>query len=344
MVHVLLLLSFHSILLFVLLFQVYSPRLDSPPPRWVHLAHGLLLFLYQTFDAVDGKQARRTNSSSPLGELFDHGCDALACAFETMAFGSTAMCGGDSFWFWVISSIPFYGATWEHYFTNALILPVVNGPTEGLALIYGLHFMTAIVGAQWWAQSFQQSIPFLSWIPYVNELPTYKAAVYLLTPIAILPTVACNISNVHKIVKARKGSMLLALAMLYPFVVLMGGVLIWDYLSPSDVMGNYPHLVILGTGLAFGFLVGRMILAHLCDEPKGLKTNMCMSLLYLPLAIANALTARLNDGVPLVDEFLVLLGYCVFTGSLYCHFSTSVIHEITTALGIYCFRITRKEA
>ncbi|XP_052482061.1 choline/ethanolaminephosphotransferase 1 isoform X1 [Gossypium raimondii] len=336
--------GFMFLVLSALLGYVYSPRLDSPPPRWVHLAHGLLLFLYQTFDAVDGKQARRTNSSSPLGELFDHGCDALACAFETMAFGSTAMCGGDSFWFWVISSIPFYGATWEHYFTNALILPVVNGPTEGLALIYGLHFMTAIVGAQWWAQPFQQSIPFLSWIPYVNELPTYKAAVYLLTPIAILPTVACNISNVHKVVKARKGSMLLALAMLYPFVVLMGGVLIWDHLSPSDVMGNYPHLVILGTGLAFGFLVGRMILAHLCDEPKGLKTNMCMSLLYLPLAIANALTARLNDGVPLVDEFLVLLGYCVFTGSLYCHFSTSVIHEITTALGIYCFRITRKEA
>ncbi|KAK5826283.1 hypothetical protein PVK06_021200 [Gossypium arboreum] len=116
----------------------------------------------------DGKQARRTNSSSPLGELFDHGRDALASTFETMDFGSTAMCGGDSFWFWVILSIPFYGATWEHYFTNALILPIVNGPTEGLALIYGLHFMTAIVGAQWWAQPFQQSIPFLSWIPYVN--------------------------------------------------------------------------------------------------------------------------------------------------------------------------------
>ncbi|PPR90497.1 hypothetical protein GOBAR_AA30189 [Gossypium barbadense] len=117
----------------------------------------------------DGKQARRTNSPSPLGELFDHGCDALASTFETMDFGSTAMCGGDNFWFWVILSIPFYGATWEHYFTNALILPIVNGPTEGLALKYGLHFMTAIV-----------------------ELPTYKAAVYLLTPIAILPTVACK--------------------------------------------------------------------------------------------------------------------------------------------------------
>ncbi|XWS64122.1 hypothetical protein CRYUN_Cryun06bG0159700 [Craigia yunnanensis] len=320
-----------------LLGYVYSPHLDSPPPRWVHFAHGLLLFLYQTFDAVDGKQARRTNSSSPLGELFDHGCDALACAFESMAFASTAMCGRDSFWFWVISAIPFYGATWENYFTNTLILPVVNGPTEGLALIYTMHFLTAFLGAQWWVQQFGKSIPLFSWVPFLNEIPTYRAVLYSMIAFAVIPTVGYNIQNVHKVVQARKGSMLLALAMLYPFAVLMGGVLVWDYLSPSDIMGNYPHLVILGTGLAFGFLVGRMILAHLCDEPKGLKTNMCMSLLYLPLAIANALTARLNDGVPLVDEFWVLLGYCVFTASLYLHLATSVIHEITTALGIYCF-------
>lgn len=32
------------------------------------------------------------------------------------------------------------------YFTNILTLPVVNGPTEGLALIYCGHFFTAIVG------------------------------------------------------------------------------------------------------------------------------------------------------------------------------------------------------
>jgi len=29
--------------------------------------------LYSTFDNVDGRQARRTKSSSALGELFDHG-------------------------------------------------------------------------------------------------------------------------------------------------------------------------------------------------------------------------------------------------------------------------------
>ncbi|XP_043717320.1 choline/ethanolaminephosphotransferase 1-like [Telopea speciosissima] len=336
--------GFMFLLISALLGYVYSPRLDSPPPRWVHFAHGLLLFLYQTFDAVDGKQARRTNSSSPLGELFDHGCDALACAFEALAFGSTAMCGRDTFWFWVISAIPFYCATWEHFFTNTLILPAINGPTEGLMLIYMSRFFTSIVGAEWWVQQFGKSMPFFSWLPFVYDIPTYKVVLYAMMAFGVIPTVAFNIYNVYNIVKARRGSMLQALAMLYPFAVLLGGVLVWDYLSPSDIIGNYPHLVVVGTGLAFGFLVGRMILAHLCDEPKGLKTGMCMSLLYLPFAIANALTARLNDGVPLVDESWVLLGYCIFTATLYLHFATSVIHEITSALGIYCFRITRKEA
>lgn len=36
------------------------------------------MFIYQSLDAIDGKQARRTNSQSPLGELFDHGCDSVS--------------------------------------------------------------------------------------------------------------------------------------------------------------------------------------------------------------------------------------------------------------------------
>ncbi|KAI3976819.1 hypothetical protein MKX01_008677 [Papaver californicum] len=196
--------------------MIYSPLLDSALPRWVHLAHGLLLFLYQTFDAVDGKQARRTNSSSPLGELFDHGCDALACAFEALAFGSTAMCGRNTFWFWVIAAVPFYGATWEHFFTNTLILPMVNGPTEGLMLIYVAHFFTFLVGTEWWSQQLGMSIPLLSWIPFVSR--------------SQWP--------------------------LYPFIVLLGEVLLWDYLSPSDIIRNCPHLVVLEVELRLDFSWG----------------------------------------------------------------------------------------
>ncbi|XP_020522671.1 choline/ethanolaminephosphotransferase 1 isoform X2 [Amborella trichopoda] len=338
------LLGFMFLVISVLLAYMYSPFLDTAPPRWVHVAHGLLLFLYQTFDAVDGKQARRTNSSSPLGELFDHGCDALACAFEALAFGSSVMCGGNIFWFWVIAAVTFYTATWEHFFTNTLILPEVNGPTEGLMLIYMAHFFTAIVGAQWWVQDFRKSLPFLSWLTFIPEVPMYGVVLFLMIVCGVVPTVAFNVYNVYKVVQARRGSMLLALAMLIPFIALLGGVLTWAFLSPSDIVHTQPYLLVLGTGSAFGFLVGRMILAHLCDEPKGLKTGMCMSLLYLPLAIANALSARLLGGTPFIDERIVMLGYCAFTVALYMHFAMSVVHEITTALGIYCFRITRKEA
>lgn len=323
---------------------IYSPSFSTPSPKWVHFLHGLLLFLYQTFDAVDGKQARRTNSSSPLGELFDHGCDALSCAFEAMAFGSSVMSRKHTIWFWLIATIPFYGATWEHFFTNTLILPEINGPTEGLMLIYMAHFFTAFVGASWWNLKFGEVARFSRGFPFLADMVIYDFVIIAMLLFAVLPTVSFNVFNVYKVVQRRKSSMLLALAMLYPFFLLIGGVAIWGWLSPSDILQTQPHLLMVGCGFAFGYMVGRMILAHLCDEPKGLKTGMCLSLLLLPLAIANALSASLLGGEPVIAEVPMLLGFSLFTTALYMHFAVSVIHEITTALGIHCFKVGKKEA
>jgi phosphatidylglycerophosphate synthase len=58
---------------------VYAPDMDGKDaPKWVHLLAGLSLVVYVNLDCMDGKQARRTGTSSPLGQLFDHGCDALS--------------------------------------------------------------------------------------------------------------------------------------------------------------------------------------------------------------------------------------------------------------------------
>jgi hypothetical protein len=35
----------------------YNPRLDQDVPSWVYVSWAVGLFLYQTFDAVDGAQA-----------------------------------------------------------------------------------------------------------------------------------------------------------------------------------------------------------------------------------------------------------------------------------------------
>jgi ethanolaminephosphotransferase len=37
---------------------------------------------------MDGKQARRTQTSSPMGMLFDHGCDALTTFLFASGLGS----------------------------------------------------------------------------------------------------------------------------------------------------------------------------------------------------------------------------------------------------------------
>ena len=50
-------------LMMIRLDTTYSQEL----PPWLLLLAALCLFLYQTFDAIDGKQARRTGTSSPLG-------------------------------------------------------------------------------------------------------------------------------------------------------------------------------------------------------------------------------------------------------------------------------------
>lgn len=47
----------------------------------IGLLVALLLFLYQTLDGTDGKQARNTKSGSPIGEVIDHGVDALVTSW-----------------------------------------------------------------------------------------------------------------------------------------------------------------------------------------------------------------------------------------------------------------------
>lgn len=47
----------------------------------------MLIFIYQTLDNIDGKQARKTKNSSPLGMMIDHGCDALLVSFIILSVG-----------------------------------------------------------------------------------------------------------------------------------------------------------------------------------------------------------------------------------------------------------------
>jgi ethanolaminephosphotransferase len=59
----------------------YDLTFDKNIPSWCFFFATFCIFSFVTLDAIDGKQARRTKGGSPLGQLFDHGCDSYTMTF-----------------------------------------------------------------------------------------------------------------------------------------------------------------------------------------------------------------------------------------------------------------------
>ena len=156
----------------VLTLLYYSPGLDQNCPVWVYASWSLGLFVYQTFDAIDGSQARRTGQSGPLGELFDHSVDALNTSLEVLIFSATMNFGQG--WRTVAvlfaTMLTFYVQTWDEYHTKTLTLGLVSGPIEGILSMCVVYAITAVKGGGWfWHQAVLPTlgVPASAWIPHV---------------------------------------------------------------------------------------------------------------------------------------------------------------------------------
>jgi phosphatidylglycerophosphate synthase len=130
-----------------LLYLYYCPTFSEPTPAWLNWLAILALFIYQTMDAIDGKQARRTGTSSPLGELFDHGCDALTTIFVAMSTAASVQLGANTHLLLPMLGVlvPFFLTQWEEYFSGILELGYVS-VTEGQVGVMGVFALTALFG------------------------------------------------------------------------------------------------------------------------------------------------------------------------------------------------------
>jgi ethanolaminephosphotransferase len=142
----------------------------------------LNMWLYSTCDNVDGRQARRTHSSSPLGELFDHGVDSLSCSLGCVV-QMAAMASGTSFRsaaMFVLTTFLFYLSTWEHFYTGVLYLGPINGPTEGIIIVCCIMLVSSIAGPMFWHQRLSEFAPV--WLfPYVKDVVLIDATIFMST-------------------------------------------------------------------------------------------------------------------------------------------------------------------
>ncbi|XP_073949010.1 ethanolaminephosphotransferase 1-like [Choristoneura fumiferana] len=96
-------------------------------PNWVWAVTAVNLFVAYTLDGIDGKQARRTGTSGPLGELFDHGLDSYSAVFIPTClysiFGRNELSPLRMFFVIWNVFLNFYLTHWEKYNTGVMFLP-----------------------------------------------------------------------------------------------------------------------------------------------------------------------------------------------------------------------------
>ena len=119
------------------------------PNHWI-LVCSFFYFAWVILDNIDGKQARRTKNSSPLGLIFDHQVDALSVTLTTSYLSIVTLYGNstEALVLWILGAFPFYLATWEELFVGEQIFPFINGPSEGCVLIGLLCISFGVFGPE----------------------------------------------------------------------------------------------------------------------------------------------------------------------------------------------------
>lgn len=317
----------------------YCPDLLAPCPRWCWALTGACTFIYQTVDNMDGKQARRTGTSSPLGLLIDHGADALnivLSALNVMAMLQVGDSPLECVLIWLASAAPFYFATWEEFHTGSLYLGVFNGPTDGVLILSASQFLCSVVGdyTAWWRA---EALPGLG-----LSRKSCTIGFYL---VCVAGTVLANFVAVGRACKDWRhfrGAVLLTA----PFCCMcLAGGSAWLLVSAtgSRAFSRHPRLAFWLLGLAFLKLAIHLQLAHICDEPyrPWMLSLLLPAVLLACSALAGSCWVGLHPEQTWDDEFL-LLGCAVALAASCLHLVVGATLELAAVLGQRVFSIPHK--
>ncbi|XP_059490082.1 cholinephosphotransferase 1 isoform X1 [Neocloeon triangulifer] len=301
----------------------YCPDAKAEPPRWGCFLCALGLFIYQSLDAVDGKQARRTGSSSPLGELFDHGCDSISTVFVALSACIAVQLGEKPGWmlFQCFTGMTmFYFAHWQTYVSGTLKFTKVD-VTEAQCSIMGIHLISAIFGSSIWTTK----------IPVVN-----LEIFYLMILFSQMCCGAAFIQGVYIILTGgcgRNGSTVAGTSVLspvIPFGLVVVPAVVISAMSTQNVYEENPCLYILAFGMVIAKVTNRLVVAHMTKSEME----------YLDSVLMGPLMLFLNQYFKsFLPEYYVLWGCMLWATFDLLRYCRQVCLEICDYLHIELFRI-----
>lgn len=315
-----------------LLLIYYAPTLEHDAPRGAYLFSALSMLVYMVLDNLDGKQARRTSSSSPLGHLFDHGCDALNVTVSGITLIACVRLWPPVLPVILMHSlghIMFYGAALEEFYTKRMILRELNGPNEGLLTLFIVQLLTAAYGPSFWDKSIHPALPSNKIVAFVMSFPP---TVHALT--------GNTLSIVRKLRATRKVSVwsaiLCALAGFIPAMVSFAVQVSTAVVAPT-LMQRFVVPLNWSVGLFSFDSVTRIMMANLFASPFPR-----MSLLMKPMVCCHVIiivaTVRPQYVTPVVVQSVIWA--CVTASLLYCCFKIwFVVSQFCEALNIRCFSL-----
>lgn len=314
-------------LITVLILSSFSYSATEPAPSWAYLQAALGLFFYQTLDAIDGKQARRTGSSSPLGELFDHGCDSMTQVFVTLNICYAMALGTVPFGVLIVSVISvvmFYCAHWSTYCTGQLRFSKFD-VTEAQMSVISVLLTTAIFGSGVW----ETQIMFGYTLKYFVVGSSFLVSIYQIH------------GYVHVIFSGgvgKNGSTIAGTSVLFPFFPLLMVVLPFIMIytkTDSTVFDDHITLFCLCFGAVGAKATNRLVIAHMSKSELRLWDWIYVG----PFALM--LNQYYNY---VIDEYTLLwiaTIYCYISLFVYC---TVVCRQFCEFLNIYIFVLGPRNA
>jgi len=308
---------------------------NYPIPKWVFLVASINVFVAYTLDGIDGKQARRTGTSTPLGELFDHGLDSYSSLFIMIylfsLFGVHDLPVMRMQFMTFCVYMNFYLSHFEKYNTKVMFLP------------WGYDFvMWGCALALFVAYVFGPSIYVT---PIFGFTPTFLVEILLYSS-GIVSSWTVISWNIYKSYRDKTGHMrpfFEAAKPLYPLIALFVISTSWAYFSPNNILAYDPRVFFMITGTIFSNVSCRLIVAQMsntiCD---GWNFQLTVYLITTLFCIAPYQLVGLPP-LPFYIENYILITLLTVFSVLHFHYGYGIVTEMCEHFGIKCFTIKPKK-
>jgi len=318
----------------------FSPDFSTPVPRWVAILTAWSLFVYQTLDALDGKQARRIGASTPLGQLFDHGCDCLATLSHHSMAVLVFLPGSSRSGIAGLAALQtgFFLAQWQERYTG--VLHTSFGPVGVTETQFGLMALALLAGiagpdqVKAWAAS-EVQVPWASISMSLGELACLGWVLFcaLIIMICLVKTITHVASGLSEGPGTPAQQLIESATSLLPVVLLNLLLFAWQ---PSMIQ-KAPRVICLVVGLLFFYYTAQMILFSMARMSFPIVQPTLIAFGCLTIA-SRLLPEQTHLILPVLKVFSALLCFHVFI------WLAIAITELKAKLRIYAFSVTSPEA